>query len=213
MANDLTTTDRADQSRAVAAFASSSTWTLSEAMNMAANVELFPLLARYERGLVPLKEAEPDPQAPSAKLSIGLADDLAMLLTKVAPTMSTDQADSWIKVMMIALGNLPGRVAREAAQAAMYRHMKFPNEIEDVVRQLAEGLMARHRLACARLLEMAAEGRRRELATEGEPEELSDEEIRRLKPEFISLGIRCGALSQERVDRAFANAPPDQQAA
>lgn len=182
-------------------------------MAMAAGIELFPLLARYERGLVPLKDAEPGPVGPGSRFSIGLGDDLALLLTKVAPGMSTEQADGWVKVMVTALGDLPGRVAREAAQAALHRPMRFANEIETEVRTLAAGLMARHRLACERLRDMAAEAHRRTLDVEEELAPMSDDEIRRMKPEMRSLGLACGALTQEQVDRALAEAPEDRAAA
>lgn len=204
MANHLITADRADQSRAVAAFASGSNWTLSEAMALAEGLELFPLLARYERGLAPLKEAEPGPLTLASKLSVGLREDLSLLLTKVSPGISQDQADAWLSVMVTALGDLPGRVAREAAQAALHQPMQFANQIEGVIRTLAAGLMARHRLACERLRQMAAEARRREVAEEEEVAPMSDDEIRRMKPEIRSLGLACGALTQDQVDRALA---------
>jgi hypothetical protein len=172
-------------------------------MNLAEGIELFPLLARYERGLAPLKEVEPDQQKPG-RYSVGLGDDLAMLLTKVSPGISPDQADAWIKVMVIALGDLPGRVTREAAQAALHRPMRFANEIEAEIRTLAAGIMARHQLACARLREMAAEAHRRELAVEEELAPMSDDEVRRMTPEMRRIGLNCGALTQEQVDRALA---------
>ena len=40
MANDLTTTDRADQSRAVGAFANSTMWNLTSAMAKAEGVDI-----------------------------------------------------------------------------------------------------------------------------------------------------------------------------
>ncbi len=182
---------------------------------MAEGLELFPLLARYERGLAPLKEAEPGPITITSRLSVGLREDLSLLLTKVSPGISQEQADAWLSVMVTALGDLPGRVAREAAQAALHRPMQFANQIEAEIRTLAAGLMARHRLACERLRQMAAEANRRALAQEEEVAPMRDDEIRRMKPEMRSLGLACGALTQEQIDRALAEEPaaPEQRAA
>lgn len=182
-------------------------------MTLSKGLELFPLLARYERGLMPLNEAELGPVVATSKLSIGLGDDLSLLLTKVSPGMSADQSDGWIKVMVTALGDLPGRVAREAAQAALHRPMRFANEIETEVRTIAAGLMARHRLACSRLREMAAEAHRRDLIDDEDVAPMTDDEIRWMKPEMINVGIGCGALTREQVERALAAAGSEREAA
>ncbi|WP_066723526.1 hypothetical protein [Sphingomonas pituitosa] len=186
-------------------------------MTLAEGLELFPLLARYERGLAPLKDAEPGPITIASRLSVGLREDLSVLLTKVAPTMSAEQSDAWLTVMVAALGDLPGRVAREAAQAALHRPMSFPNQIEAEIRTLAAGLMARHRLACERLRQMAAEANRRALVEEEEVAPMTDDEIRRMKPEMRGLGLACGALTQDQIDRALAGfegeSQPEQRAA
>jgi hypothetical protein len=174
-------------------------------MVMASGLELFPLLARYERGLIPLKEAEPGPISLTSRFSVGLREDLSLLLTKVSPTISQDQSDAWLSIMVTALGDLPGRVAREAAQAALHRPMRFPNEIEEEIRKLASGLMARHHLACSRLRAMAAEAHRRERAVEEELTPISAADIRRMKPEMRSLGLACGALTQEMIDAALSD--------
>lgn len=184
---------------------------------MAKGLELFPLLARYERGLAPLKEVEPGPVTLASKLSLGLREDLSLLLTKAAPTISKDQSDAWLDIMVTALGDLPGRVAREAAQAALHQPMQFANQIEGAIRTLAAGLIARRRLACERLRQMAAEARRREVAEEEEVAPMTDEEIRRMKPEMRGLGLACGALTQAQIDRALTGfegeTKPEQRAA
>ncbi len=173
-------------------------------MTLAQGLELFPLLARYERGLAPLKEAEPGPITIASRLSVGLREDLSLLLTKVSPGISQDQADAWLTVMVTALGDLPGRVAREAAQAALHRPMQFANQIEAEIRTLAAGLMARHRLACERLRQMAAEARRRELAEEEEVGPVTDEQVRRMSPEIRRMGLGLGYITQEQIDRVIA---------
>ncbi|MBB4837283.1 hypothetical protein HNP52_000334 [Sphingomonas kyeonggiensis] len=67
-----------------------------------------------------------------------------------------------------------------------------------------------HAINLARYILMSGQ---REPLTEADVIPLTDEEVRRLKPEFISLGLKSGGLTQEQVDRAFAGVPPDQQAA
>lgn len=185
-------------------------WSLSAARALAEGFDVFPLLASYERGLTPLKEAEPAGGKPG-RLTTGLGDDLAMLVTKVAPTMSAEQADAWIKVVVLALSDLPGRVAREAAQAALHRPMRFPSDIEAAVRAEAGNIMNRHVIACSRLRELATEQHRpAPKADEFEPFE--DAEIRRMSPELRRMGLACGALTQADIDRAVGD-PPEQAAA
>jgi hypothetical protein len=203
MANDLTTTDRAAQSKAVAAFASSTEWTLASAMEQAEGVEIASVITGYERGLNPLSQAEPrgmsltDPKKPGP-LSSGLGDDLAMLSTKIAPTISTDQVDAWIKVMTIALADLPGRVAREGAQRAIHRPMKFLNEVETVIREEAEIVRCRHAMAMRRLrdLERAMRVGAQPAAptTVALPPPIDPD---RLSPRLAQLGIDLGFLVRE----------------
>lgn len=86
----------------------------------------------------------------------------------------------------------------------------FPT-IKQLKQRIAEYVSPeQHAINLARYILISGE---REPLTDADVVPLSDEEIRRLSPEYISIGIRCGGLTQERVDRAFANAPPDQQAA
>ncbi len=172
-------------------------------MALVDGIEVMPILARYERGLTPLKEVEPDPARPG-RWSAGLGDDLSLLLTKVSPGIGTEQADAWIKVMVLALGDLPGRISREAARMALHRPMRFANEIEAVIRQIAAGLMAQHSIACARLRQMAAEQDRRRRGATDDPGPITNAQIRHMPPAYRSLGVTLGHLTQEQVDAALA---------
>ncbi|OHT19924.1 hypothetical protein [Edaphosphingomonas haloaromaticamans] len=170
------------------------------------------LVDSYERGLVPLAQAEPggksarDPQK-DGKLSRGLGDDLAMIATKLNPTMTADQADAWIKATTYSLGDLPGRVAREAAQAVL-RRWKYPAirddgavvmkpirffpEVDPAIRAVAADIMARHRTALMRLraLEQAIADAGRPALEAPKDEALSADEIASANAAFARLGIR-----------------------
>lgn len=172
-------------------------------MALAEGVEILPLLAKWERGLMPLKEAEPL-DGPPGPLSTSIGDHLAMLLTKVSPGISTEQADAWIKVVVVALSDLPGRVSRDAAAAAIHRPLRFANEIEATIRQIAAGLMAQHALACARLREMAVEQDRQRRGANDDPGPITNEAIRHMPAAYRSLGLRLGHLTQAQVDAALA---------
>lgn len=225
MANDLTTTDRADQSRAVGAFANSTMWNLTSAMERADGVNVAAVIAGYERGLIPLAEAEPNGKSRrdaklAGALTTLLGDDLAFLATKIMPTLSTDQSDAWVKVMCVALSDLPGRVAREAATAARHRPMKFLNEVETVIRDEAAAITVRHSVALRRLRQLADA-----IAWAAKPSTMLPDDdvstgpippqrIRALSrlggwPEFKKMGLATGSFTQEEIDAALS-APVEQ---
>lgn len=220
MANDLTTTDRADQSKAVGAFANSTMWNLTSALAQADGVDIGRVIAAYERGLMPLAEAEPkgksrrNPEAAGALTTL-LGDDLAMIATKIAPTLSPEQSDGWIKVMCVALADLPGRVAREAATSALHRPMKFLNEVETVIRDEAAAITIRHSVALRRLRQLADA-----IAWAAKPSTMlpdddvstgpiPPERIRALSrlggwPEFKRMGLATGSFTQDEIDAALS---------
>ncbi|WP_242137365.1 hypothetical protein [Sphingomonas sp. TREG-RG-20F-R18-01] len=229
MANDLTTTDRAAQSKAVGAFANSTMWNLTSAMAQADGVDVVAVLAGYERGLMPLAEAEPkgrslrDPSAAGALTTL-LGDDLAMLATKIAPTLATDQADAWIKVMCVALSDLPGRVAREAATAALHRPMKFLNEVESVIRDEAAAITVRHSVALRRLKQMADAIARASMPSTTLPDDdvstgpMPLARIRALSrlegwPAFKKIGLSTGSFTEDEIDAALSEPVEQAQAA
>src|SRR3546814_19071372 len=125
------------------------------------------LAAGDGRGLGPVGDAEPagksaaDP-AKDGRFSGSLGDDLAMIAVKLNPTMGADQADAWVKTMTYSLGDLPGRVAIEAAKGVLrrwqYPHyrddgsivmkpIRFFPEVDAAIRLVADAIMARHRTA------------------------------------------------------------------
>ncbi len=130
-------------------------------MQLAEGLDMDEVIAGYLRGLRPLTEAEPggksarDPDK-AGWFSAGLGNDLALLAIKIAPTMSEAQNTAWISVMVTALSDLPGRVAREATQAALHEPMKFLNEVEGVIRDKADAIVSRHNGAVWRLRQLRA---------------------------------------------------------
>lgn len=184
---------------------------MDEARALASGVDLDALIDGYARGLMPLGEAEPggrsarDPSK-AGKLSSGLADDLALIATAINPTIGTEQADAWVKVMTTALSDLPGRVAREAVQAALRRPIAFFSEVHGVVRERAGHIEVRHRVALRRLHALRKEMNCPSLpAPPSEDEaamgELSDDELRGFSEAYLKLGIAKGFVSAERVSR------------
>lgn len=130
-------------------------------MRLADGLDIDDMIAGYLRGLRPLTEAEPGGK--SARdldkvgwFSAGLGNDLALLAIKIAPTMSEAQNTAWISVMVTALSDLPGRVAREATQAALHEPMKFLNEVEGVIRDKADAIVSRHNGAVWRMRQLRA---------------------------------------------------------
>lgn len=186
-------------------------WTLADALEQARGADVAALVGGYERGLAPLTSAEPkgmsarDPSKRGA-LSRGLGDDLALIATKIAPTIATEQADAWIKVMVTALSDLPGRVAREAAQAALHRPMRFLNEVETVIREHANLINARHRLALGRLRDLLREieNPQPKLADPAVSHPMTSAEIRALSRPFREMALGQGWLTQGEIDAADA---------
>lgn len=130
-------------------------------MRLADGLDMDVVIAGYIRGLRPLCEVEPGGKSPhdanrQGLLWAALGDALALLCTKIAPTMSVEQSKAWIEVMQRALSDLSGRVAIEAAQSALHVPMRFLNEVEGVIREKAEAIVSRHNGALWRLRQLRA---------------------------------------------------------
>ncbi|MFZ3484258.1 hypothetical protein [Sphingomonas sp. 3-13AW] len=178
---------------------------------MAEGVDLVALEALYRRPPAPLRETEPGGKSlrhPGAagEMTTGLGDDLAMIWTKFAPTGSADQADAWIKTMVIALDDLPGRVAREAAQMVLRQPIRFAGDVDPAIREAASGILARRSRARYRIRELreAIEAQQAGQAIEGDTiQPLSPEKIRALPPAMRAIGVSIGAITQDEVDAAL----------
>jgi hypothetical protein len=189
---------------------------------MADGVDLPRLIEREEVAAMPLKQIEPngrsrrDPDKLGA-MSTRLGDELALLATKIAPTMSVEQSDAWVKVMVAALSDLPGRVAVEAARQALHRPMEFISQVEGVIREQAVLVSARHATALSRLRSLHATIANPPIALP-DPSQVPERRyspaaLRRLSPEFRAIGVTVGAFTQEEVDRALAEQFDDESCA
>lgn len=173
-------------------------------------------IAAYEHSMRPLKDGEPDLRGPA---SDALAKALSLIAGKVNPSISIEQGNVWRSAMIMALSDLPPRVAIAAAKEAMHVPMRFLNEVEAVIREKAEPIFARHREAIHRLRRLQAylekpasnllsapEGYER-----GDVPDLTDDEIIKigggeLGRSMLKIGVSKGYLTQERYDRLVGRA-------
>jgi hypothetical protein len=180
-------------------------------MRMAEGADLVALEALYRRPPAPLRETEPRGMSlrhpgKAGELTTGLGDDLALIWTKFAPTASAEQADAWIKAMTVALDDLPGRVAREAAQMVLRQPIRFAGDVDAAIREAARDILARRSRARYRIRELreAIEARQAGQAIEGETiQPLSAEKIRALPASMRAIGVTIGAITQDEVDAAL----------
>lgn len=177
-------------------------------------LEVAATISAYEHSMRPLKDGEPDLRGPA---SDALAKGLSLIAGKVNPSISIEQGNVWRSAMLMALSDLPPRVAIAAAKDAMHVPMRFLNEVEAVIREKAEPIFARHREAIHRLNRLLADIQRPSdnlLGApagyeKGEVPDLTDEEVIKawtsgLGRTFIKLGIAMGHISAERVESLVA---------
>lgn len=215
---------QADLSKRVVALAGSGDWSREAALALLGDADLDLLISNYERGLVPLGEDEGIDG--KGKLSVAIEDGLAMIAVKLNPTMSAEQADAWTKTIRLALSDLPGRVIREAVQAALRKPIRFFPEVDGVVRECADDVMARHRLALFRLrrmkqeIEEAANPKPSLEAPEGweggSVPPMTLEQARELAGGFagrsmLNIGLALGAITQEIYDQITTEGTDDGQ--
>lgn len=209
MPNDLITTDPADRSKLVAEIVSASKWNLGQAMAVADGVNLVALEARYREPARPLSDTEPSGMSvrepgKRGRFSRALGDALGMICTKNNPTMSAEQSDAWVKVMLLSLDNLPGRVAVEAAEAALRRPIKFMGDVDPAIREEAAAILARRAMVAHRIRELreALTWRAPEQVEDRSPIDAAPEQLRRWPREWIDMGLRQGWLDPVAVRAA-----------
>lgn len=72
---------------------------------------------------------------------------LGRIGAKIAPTLSSEQAENWMRATLEALSDLPPDLVAKGLEAAKHTAMQFPSEVEGVVRAaVGDELMARHRI-------------------------------------------------------------------
>jgi hypothetical protein len=168
--------------------------------------EIHRALAYLDDAFVPVPI---DPQQRAA-WNLAMDERLRRLAVKIAPAMSPAQTELWRQVMVDALSDLPAMIALTAAKRAIHRPMKFLNEVEAIVREIADTVATERRLA-RRRLEGLREHIRRPRPVALPPQEpgapFSLDEIRKLSPTFRSLGVSSGAFTQQQLDEVEAADP------
>lgn len=130
---------------------------------------------------------------------------LRRLAVKISPGMSVEQGKPWRDVMVDALSDLPAMVALTAAKRAIHRPMKFLNEVEAIVREIAQTVMLERKVARMRLDELLAEMKRANrpaLPPQADGAPFSPDEIRKMSAAMRAFGVGVGAISQTDVDAA-----------
>jgi len=147
--------------------------------------------------------------------STRLRSGVKIIGVKIAPTMSADQITPWLNAIVLALSDLPPKVAQAAARQAIHRPIQFLNEVEKIIREIAAEIEQRNNRALIRLRLMRAEIER---AANGQPRltkqdvPLTLEEIARLEPHMVEIGLRVGSFTQDQLDEARRLMPLDMQA-
>lgn len=143
-----------------------------------------------------------------------LDERLRRLAVKISPTMPPQQASIWREVMAEALSDLPAMVSLTAAKRALHRPMQYLNEVEGVVRELADAVLAERNLARRRLEDLLLRARREVPALppqeEGAP--FSFDEIKRMSAAMRRLGVSTGAFTPEQLDEVERAEAADQAA-
>jgi len=159
------------------------------------------LIEPVARAIAPIVPAD----ARNLRQSIGA-------LAASLPSQATDEIAGKLKL------NTYSSMLDGVDQAALaYACRRCLEELDwfPTIRQLKERIAAyvspeQHAINLARYIMRA--GRRAPVEAAPVPP-LTDEEIRRLKPEFRGYGLACGALTQEQIDRALAAGAHQQEAA
>ena len=116
----------------------------------AAEVDRMALVAAIEELSSPVTLADEDPGL-SGNLAEAIENNLRPIGAKVSPTISDAQALAWRKAMVLALSDLPARIALYATGKAIHRPFKYLNEVEVVVREIATDAAERQQTARWRL--------------------------------------------------------------
>jgi hypothetical protein len=155
-------------------------------------------LAYLADGLVPVPT---DPEMRKGWKD-AMDERLRRLAAKIAPAMPAAPAAVWREVMVDALSDLPAMVSLTAAKRALHKPMQYLNEVEGIVRNLADDVLAERKHARRRIEDLPLRARRETPALppqeEGAP--FSFDEIKRLSATMRRLGLATGAITQEQLD-------------
>jgi hypothetical protein len=205
MANELTTNDRAAGLRDLGWLAKNpSFWTIEAARIAGGEDPRAAAVAAEDRIRAELSPVPVDPAQRAAWVA-ALDERLRRLAVKAAPGMAPAATEEWRSVMPDVLSDLPALIVLTAAKRALHRPMQFLNQIEPILREISDDLIAARRVALNKLADF-----RRSLdaqapaITDQTDRPLSPGEIRALKPEFRRIGLSQGWLTQAEIDAAHA---------
>lgn len=126
---------------------------------------------------------------------------------KVAPEIGAEAAKVWRASIVLALSDLPSRVAVHATAKAIHRPYNFLNQVEFAIREIADEAMGKQKQALHRLKRWLAEIERAripqpQLEAPADDAPMPVEEIRALTPDLRRMAIGKGWLTQEQIDAA-----------
>lgn len=183
-------------------------WSLRDCMAGAAAADVAEAIAGCEAGLEPLSAADPclaDPRKRSVAAR-AVCTALRPIGAKLAPHLSSAQAEAWIDGVLLSLSKWPPRVAAAAARAAVHEPFRFIGDVDARLHELAAGIDRRHRNALHRLRRLAEEMERaaNPPPSLAPPEPILPwpiEEARRLNPSLLAIGLRQGFIERQVHDR------------
>jgi hypothetical protein len=132
-------------------------WTRSEAIALAGPEPVLTIAAAKHELLSAFEPVPAEGTAMRAEWRKALTSRLNPLAAKIAPTMSKDQGAAWRDAMLDALADLPAMIGLTAAKRAIHVPMTFVNEVEGVIRRIADEIIAQRREAIARLERLIAD--------------------------------------------------------
>lgn len=187
----------------------------SVALTDAEGIDVGEVIVAYERRLA-LSLADREPEF-DGEATAKVRTSLKFIGMKIDPRMDGEQAMTWLTGMAMALSDFPWWVITAAVPAAIRVPMQFLNQVDGVVREKAEEVMSRHRVALIRLRALQREienaAKPKLTAPEGwngaERPMPKAEELRRLGcttmgRTVLSLGLANGHLTQEDFDAAIS---------
>lgn len=187
----------------------------SVALADAEGVNVADVIAAYERRLG-LTLADRDPMF-NGDATAKVRTALKLIGMKIDPRMDEEQAMTWLTAVAMALSDFPWWVITAAVPAAIRVPMRFLNEVDGVVREKAEDVMRRHRVALYRLRALE-----REIANAAKPKleapegwdggdrpPPTKEELRKMARSelgitVLRLGLGNGHIAQEDFDAAIS---------
>jgi len=187
----------------------------SIALADAEGVDVGEVISAYERRLA-LSLADRDPMF-NGDATAKVRTALKLIGMKIDPRMDEEQAMTWLTAVAMALSDFPWWVITAAVPDAIRVPMRFLNEVDGVVREKAEAVMSRHRVALIRLRalerEIADAAKPKLTAPEGwnggERPPLKPDELRKLGGStlgraVLEMGRSAGHVSQEDFDAAIS---------